>query len=271
MENYVYPTLTEVEKTQIVALCNDYYAKRDLFKYGGRYRNQYASRDCMTKNKDQFLMNCGCFAQMIWMGRSAADFDIENYSPKINKAFDWGYYFNFAIHKACANVKKNPDAQILQEQYYGYQNPTKDNPYTFNCFAKGSGIEDRSFMAAADLAQELYTMGCEIPRRELQVGDLVFHRAPEYTGMPLETQLNFRCISHVAVVIDTNYKDTGYMRVMEVTFWDPTGTISTISLAEDDMNNRMRGGFYENRLVMCARHPHAFGRGGNVPDVITEI
>lgn len=264
-----YPSLTAEEKTQIVGLCNDYYSVKSNFLYGGSYRNQYADQSCIYSNK--FLINCGNFAQFIWMGRSASDFNVSNYTPYITKEFDWGYYFDFTIHKRCYGIYKDQTAQSDSDKYYGYQHPTGSNPYSFNTYDNGSGMTFRTFMSASDLANELFNMGCEIPRSAVEEGDLIFYRGPEYSGMTTETQLNFREISHVAIVIDANYQNTGDIRVMESTFYDPSGNISINSLYETSVDNKLRAGFYDNRIVMCARHPHAFGATGNVPSAITAI
>ena len=263
-----YPSLTDTEKEQIVALCDAYYANRSNFAYGGSYRNQYADASCIQNGK--FLINCGTFAQLIWMGRQASDFDVSNYTSQINKAFNWGYYFDFAIHRAVYGVAKASSGTDAQK-YYGYQSPSGSDPYAFNAYTYNDAMVWRTFMAAADLAEELYNIGCEVPRRAAEVGDLVFYRGPEYGGMTLETQLNFRNISHVGVITDIDYQGSGRMRTTEVTFYDPAGTVSHLSLSEEDANNKLRAGFYENRIVMVARHPHAFGATGNVPDFITTI
>lgn len=129
----------------------------------------------------------------------------------------------------------------------------------------------RYFMAAADLAEELYNIGCEVPRRAAEVGDLVFYRGPEYSGMTLETQLNFRNISHVGVITNIDYLGSGRMRTIEVTSMSDIGTVAYLSLNEEDTNAKTRAGFYENRIVMIARHPHAFGIPTNVPNAITAV
>lgn len=264
-----YPSLTAEEKQQIVDLCNDYFDKRTQFSYGGtRFRNQYVNTDCISNNK--FLINCGVFAQFIWMGREASDFDLSAYTNQIHKAFNWGYYFDFAIHKAIYGLAKASSGTDAQK-YYGYQTPTDVDPYAFNAYTENGAMVWRSFMAAADLAEELYNMGCEVPRRAAEVGDLVFYRGPEYSGMTLETQLNFRNISHVGVITDIDYLGSGRMRTTEVTFRSDLGTVAHLSLNESDNSDKTRAGFYENRIVMIARHPHAFGIPTNVPDFITAI
>ena len=265
-----YPSLTASEKSQIVSLCDNYYSIREVFRYGGtRYRNQYINSGCIVDGK--FVINCGMFAQFIWMGRQASDFNLSNYSNMINKAFNWGYYFDFAIHKAIYGLAKNASATDASAKYYGYQAPGGSDPYAFNAYTQDNNMVWRYFMAAADLAEELYNMGCEVPRRAAEVGDLVFYRGPEYSGMTLETQLNFRNISHVGVITDIDYLGSGRMRTTEVTFRSDMGTVAHLSINENDNSDKTRAGFYENRIVMIARHPHAFGIASNVPEFITEI
>ena len=217
-------------------------------------------------------MNCGNFAQMIWMGRSASDFIADSYTNIINKEFDFGYYFDFAYHKKAYGVFKNPDGRTDSEKYYTFQKPNESNGYSYNTqYAEYSKKQEwRWYMAAADLAYELYNMGCEVPRDELEVGDMIFYRDADYDGMRTETQLNFRNISHVAIVVDTNYDGKGHMRCVECTD-KTTPTIAYCSIAENDMQDALRSVFYEQRIVMIARHPSAFGKGGNVPDKITAI
>lgn len=240
-----YPTLTSTQKAQLKSLCDDYYAIRSNFTYGGNTRDNF-----MTTGSS---LLCGTFAQMIYMGRSASDF-IGTYANVITKAFDWGYYFDFPIAKRCYGVVKPDNSR------YGFSFMANAN-YSFNSFS-GS---NRTFMMAADMAAELYNMGCEIPRSEVQVGDLLFYCDSANNNMSLETQLNFRHISHVAIVYDIDAE--GFVTTIECTLYSPP--IVKTGLKLDDTEARVRAGFYENAIVMCARHPAAYGKGGNVPNAFS--
>ena len=77
---------------------------RNLFIYEGNTRREsYAYprvRPSGTINgcinsKGEYYLNCGMFAQMIWMGRCIEDFIVDEPTDEINTAFDWGYYFDF--------------------------------------------------------------------------------------------------------------------------------------------------------------------------------
>ena len=101
----------------------------------------------------------------------------------------------------------------------------------------------------------------------------MFYRGADDESMPIGTRLNFRTISHVAVVVDTNYNNSGYMRVIESTFQnsDNPNTIAESSVTLANNYDALRACFYDERIVMCARHPYAFRKNKTVPNVITNI
>lgn len=257
-----YPRLSDSEKEQILTLCDDYYNNRDRFSYRGATRDSYAEQSCFktVDGEKYFDLVCSTFAQFIWMGRSISDFNIDNYTPDITKEFNWGYYFKFLLAQRTYGVEKADGTR------YGM---SSDGKYSYNSY--GTSASDQNNMhllTASDMAQELYTFGCEIPRSQLDVGDLVFYRHPTYDDMGLQCQLQFRNISHVAVVIDTNYQNSGYMLTIECLSGEDPCIVKQSVIMEDNQR-ALRSAFYEKRIVMCARHPHAFGKGGNVPSKIT--
>lgn len=257
-----YPRLSDSEKEQILTLCDDYYNNRDRFSYRGATRDSYAGQSCFkTVNGEKYFdLVCSTFAQFIWMGRDIADFNIDNYTPDITKEFNWGYYFEFLLAQRTYGVKK-PDGTR-----YGM---SADGLYSYNSYGTSETSQSNMhLLTASDMAQELYTFGCEIPRSQLDVGDLVFYRHPTYDDMGLQCQLQFRNISHVAVVIDTNYQNSGYMLTIECLSGEDPCIVKQSVIMEDNQR-ALRAAFYEKRIVMCARHPHAFGKGGNVPSKIT--
>lgn len=257
-----YPRLSDNEKEQILTLCDEYYNNRDRFTYFGSTRDSYAGQSCFktVDGEKYFDLVCSTFAQFIWMGRSISDFNIDNYTPDITKEFNWGYYFEFLLAQRTYGVKK-PDGTR-----YGM---SADGLYSYNSYGTSENNQSNMhLLTASDMAQELYTFGFEIPRSQLDVGDLVFYRHPTYDDMGLQCQLQFRNISHVAVVVDTNYQNSGYMLTIEcLSGEDPCIVKQSVIMA--DNQRALRAAFYEKRIVMCARHPHAFGKGGNVPSKIT--
>ena len=271
------PRLSNDMKNSIVGLCEDYFNNRDKFTYNGNsIRDIYSNGSCLSNG--HFYINCGLFAQMIWLGRDVSDFDTSNYSSKITPKFSGGYYFNFPLRKRAYGVVRNTNKD--ETSYYGFTKPNNSyqGSYSYNTQYIGTtentaGQSFRCFAYAADMAWELFNMGCEISRSELEVGDLVFYRGPVYASMGLGAQLNFRNITHVAIVTDINYEGTGFMEVCESTFQteDNPFTIAKYSIAYENDFDALRGAMYEERIVMCARHPKAFGKATTIPTNITKI
>ena len=199
----------------------------------------------------KYILNCGLFAQMIWMGRNIADFTSNMTTPiiTITKAFNWGYYFNFTAAKKAYGVMKD------ESTYYSGNTYTND----------GGGTSFVSFDNAAAMAQELYRKGFEVPYGKVEVGDLIFYRSRSITDNSTDTleQTSFKYITHVAIVYDIT--DDG-PTIIECTnaFTNPIGKSG---LGNDVTRfGNVRGADLENRVVMAARHPAAFGIDCNVPD-----
>ena len=262
------------------------------FRYDGEtVQNDYANSRCWREYtyKDEkihrFAMCCNTFCEAIWMGRDVSDFEGktgDTYSNKITKAFDWGYMFNFNDRKTMAGVaeRNDPNNPKNVTLYYGYNNPNGYNStnYEFSYSVNSvydpaimdSAVESGKFakkqwfsslMTQADIARELYKMGCEIPFEELDVGDLIFTK-PRYTlNSDYDTFRNhmwWKNISHVAIV----YSKAADGRL---TFMDCTNTIYERPLFK--FSESGFGVFYTartmnltNNIVMCARHPAAWGK-----------
>lgn len=256
------PKLTEVQKTQIKNLMTEYLENKGKFVYDGSFRREsyaYAKsvsslnadiQGCMYKGK--YILNCGLFAQMIWLGRKLSDFTT---TPRtsITTDFDWGYYFDFRSSKKAYGIMKT------STKYY--DGNTYENDYG-----------DRKFITfdnAAAMAQELYQLGFEIPYSDIEIGDLVFYRSSNISDGDTDglEQSSFRYITHVGIVYDV--KD--YIPTIIESSSAYTAAIGKCGLNNDVTKfGNMRASGLEQRVVMAARHPGAYGKGGNVPAMFTK-
>lgn len=265
------PCLTAEQKTQIKLLIDDYYGAASKFTYDGTARRQcYAYTtagdisttslgNCMDSSKLYYL-NCGLFAQMIWMGRKISDFGTSP-TTSISKQFDWGYYFDFLLAQNAFNVKKSSG-----ELYGGNSYQNNENTYPI------------SFDNAASMASELFYKGYEISYSQCDIGDLVFYRSESISddNNDVLEQTSFRYITHVGIVYDIvdgtpiiaectsagTYSNgcIGRCGVTKTSYKTSAGTLKTLGSL-----GLTRGAGLTNRIVMCARHPVAFGATGNVP------
>lgn len=295
----LYPSLTQTQKNQLKALMDSYVEKRYTFGYlGANTRNDYAAASTLTfqdtKGNTKIKVNCETFAQIIWMGRKASDYTVTGYSPTIHtdSDFKWGYYFKFALRQA-RGLQYAPDAEDPDKVLWpGFVRPYTDSykgSYSLNSHYDKDVTSDpqrqwpESFAVAGDMAEELARMGCEIPFSELQVGDMLFYRAPSLTdGASDEFQRKqYRHISHAALCY--GFDSSGFPILCESTSsWNDAimltglGADTEALLPEDHSADRWvwtraRAADQALRLVMVARHPAAFGAGGNVPQTITAI
>lgn len=255
------PSLSTSQKTTLKNLMTDYLNQKSLFVYDGSFRREsYAYPSSVSslsgsidgcKYNGQYILNCGLFAQMIWMGRKITDFT-STPSTKINTAFDWGYYFDFTSCRRAYGVMKNSTTY-----------------YTGNTYLNASG--DRAFISfdnAAAMAQELYLKGYEIPYSEVDIGDMVFYRSDHISDGDTDglEQSSFRYITHVGLVY--NLTENG------PTIAECTNAFSS-ALGKSGLGNdvtkfgNVRAAGQEQRVVMAARHPVAWGHKGNVPTNFT--
>lgn len=258
----LYPSLSDFKKQQLKNLMAEYFNNRSKFLYdGGVRRESYAyPREasslggtldgCLWGGK--YVINCGVFAQLIWMGRSLSDYDTP--TTKITTDFDWGYYFNF----------------YAAQRAYGIKRPSDGAYYLANSYTDKNGVKHFvGFDGAATMANELYTMGCEIPYSEVQVGDLVFYRSPSLIDGSIDEleQSVFRYITHVGIVYDI---DPVYGPIIMESTDAFTSAIGRCGMSDTlSQFGRIRGAGQEQRVCMAARHPAAWGKGGNVPTNFT--
>lgn len=282
----LYPELTQQQKDAIRNLAMSYYNNRSAFYYNDVdvTRNTFATNGCYTDEKTKFKLNCSMFAQFIFMGRDINDFKGKNadtYLNKITKAFDFGYYFEFKNRPLYGITKKDAEGNI--SGYYGFRKPhDAEGDYT-SSFSYNSYYAQaserlynqafRSYMDACDMAFELQSMGCEIPRSELQSGDIVFTEST-IVNDDNDSEFvrhGFKNITHVLIVsrIDENGRpvfidctDAANGETMPIT---SCGVYSSYDF------DKLRGAYTEENIVMCARHPVAFGYTSNVPENIERI
>ena len=133
------------------------------------------------------------------------------------------------------------------------------------------------FDGAANMAEELHALGYEVPYSEMEIGDLVFFKSQDISDDfrnkseksnddALVNRL-FRNISHVGIVYDFN---SGYPVIADCTdsYTNPN-VIGRTSMASSSAFARIKASYERNNVVMVARHPAAFGKGGNIPSEFT--
>ena len=276
------PTLTEEQKAELFSLMNKYYNNRSLFGYDwNATRNYYANNRCWNSDWGRFRLCCATFAELVWMGRDIADFngkDGDTYNNSVTTAFGWGYYFRYKDRANIGGVAKRDDSGAITG-YHKFRQPLGTDEYSYSVNTQYAadyvGNSDyphvqsfKGFMMANDMAKELYHMGCEIPFAELEQGDLVF--IGDKWSEPVNEYLfiqntRFRGISHVAMV----YKIVdGVVWLIDSTddeFDTEAGTGLSILLCREnhdsEMSTRSRAIYMLGNVVMCARHPAAWGKG----------
>lgn len=286
MTNYSGYTLTSTQKSALQELMNDYFDANattttgSVFKYDGSiYRENYATKGNYVDgngssgpyepNTDRYYLNCGLFAQMIWMGRKITDFtNYQSGTPtlNINKKFSWGYYFDFLPAQLAYKLTNSSGAYYDSNSYEN---------------ASGTTVATK-FDNAASMAAELHRIGCEIPYGEADIGDLIFYRTDSMVDGNTDQleQTYFRNISHVVIVYD---KDTnGNLVLMECTntYARSLGKCGLLTSGSQTLESgrtltisdlgRARAANLDCRVVMCARHPAANPTfTGNVPSAFT--
>lgn len=181
VNNALYPRLSDKQKAQLQALIDQYMRVRNsLFCYVGSVRREgYAYTDCGSKTYNayntpkypvlrktdssvgsaeyyKYMLNCGLFCQMIWMGRPVRDFltgtteaeqkllgyaegtasssktDALTQCPTItnkitsdfknNDGSCWGYYFGFDLSKQSYGAVKSDGSLYSYNSYFKYDN-----------------------------------------------------------------------------------------------------------------------------------------------------
>lgn len=269
------PKLDEEKRAALVSLMDSYFNNRDQTLYVGDVnRNQYSTAGYAFDGDGKLEHNCSSLAQLVWGGVAASTFigKSATYNGEITKEFDWGYYFKFPMRVA-AGLKNSSGKP------YGYVQP--EPGHTYGSYGNNSYYSEdgdsvynqayKTYMTAADMAVELSLMGFEIPLSEVMEGDLVFFETPRtddnvYDGFE---KSSFKRINHVAMVYNVD-KENGTIMFFEssaayASQMGKSGLTSTAGV------NITRAAQLMTRIVMCARHPAAYGKGGNVPDTFTKI
>lgn len=286
MTNYSGYTLTSAQKAALQELMNEYFDQNatetdgSIFKYEGSiYRENYATKGNFVDGdgssgpydsaSNRYNLNCGLFAQMIWMGRKITDFtNYQSGTPtlNINKKFSWGYYFDFR------------PAQLAYKLTNSY-----GNYYNANSYKNASGTTvATNFDNAASMAAELHRIGCEIPYGEADIGDLIFYRTDSMLDGDKDQleQTYFRNISHVAIVYDKDANGNLVLMECTDTYKKSLGKCGLLASGSQTLESghtlsvsdlgRARAANLDCRVVMCARHPAANPTfTGNVPSKFT--
>ncbi len=281
-EELTYPTLTQTQKNALKTLMDNYFNENNkayaekgkyLFFYKGVTRreayaktgtvaedNANAVNACLTTG-GQYLLNCGLFAQMIWMGRKIEDFTGHLTKPitTINSQFTdpsvKGYYFDFLCARTAQGVIKDDKTK-----------------YSDNTYINSAGTQVfLGFDGAAAMADELYRKGYDIPYSAADVGDILFTRFQYPTDGDTDEfeSTSFRNISHAAMVYDK--KPDGTLVILECTnAYNSALGKAYMTLPDPEpstfpRNSITRGHGLDYKVVMCARHPMAYeGFNANV-------
>lgn len=263
------PIMAYADRLLLKSLADDYLAIRANFVYNGvTTRNDYYNTAGAVEN-GKFKIDCSTFAQLLFMGRDANDFsDPLNYSNGITKAFNWGYYFDFALRDM---AELQPDAN----NYYGFTDPLQNGDYSgsysYNSYYSVNSTLPKKqvfnpFMYANDMAREMERKGYTIDISELQTGDLVFCKAPLRSPNNTFGDIAYKNITHVAMVYEVG---SYYIDFVEV-----FGSSLNITRCGTNFLNeydKTRAAYIYNNIVLCARHPHAWNVAGNVPNNISQI
>ena len=252
------PQLSQKQKNDIKELMTIYFNNKNLFVYDGDTRRESYAYPKVRKSgiegclnsTGKYYLNCGVFAQMIWMGRSIEDFIEEYPTVEINTFFDWGYYFDFLAAQTSYGVMKSGT------KYYN------SNTYLNNGIRKFITYDN-----AAAMAMELYYKGYEIPYSQVDIGDLVFYRTESEIDGDTDNleQTSFRNITHVALVYDIDVDgipliiecSSAYKAAIGKASLSPEFGVSTFGL--------VRGSHLTSRVCMAARHPAAWNVKSNIP------
>lgn len=270
------PELTESQKGEILSLISAYEAeKSNTVYYFNATHNSYASKDLAYDGSGKLRLCCTTFAEMIWGGVSPDTFfdDPSAYAGNIAKAFDWGYFNPYTVRRRAARLANRSGATVTG--LYGFTSPDGEDgtAFAYNTrYAENGELQNSQtwlgFLNAADFASELYINGYEIPASKADVGDLVFYEAAPYSVNALYN-VSFRRIFHVAVI---TAKINGFFEVVEATSADNgNGPLIRRSIFSSDDFCCAKSAFMQNRAVMFARHPSAYGAAGNVPSKFSTI
>ena len=260
------PELSAEQKSAIKSLADDYLDSVANFTYySSATINDYVTRTKAMRN-GKYKICCSLLAELLWMGRSVDDYaSLENYTNEVTKEFDWGYNFAFA-DRPLYGLKP-------QDGYYGFYNQFADEgyagSYSWNSYYSSVSTSlykqaFNPFLYANDMAKEMDRLGYTVPVSELQTGDLIFTQYPAFDPKnDTFDAIAYKHINHVAIVYEKT--DSG-IAIIESTprFTDAIHLSRSTGTDEE----KVRIGYLLNTAVCFARHPAAWGNGGNVPQSI---
>lgn len=271
--------LSDDQRVALRDLARAYQSARANFKYEfSPNRNAYASASTAYAADGRAIINCSLLCQLVWAGISPDTFvgKKASYSGDIVKAFDWGYLFRFFNRRISGAT--NSDGTP-----FNFVKPNADSyegSYSWNSYySEGSTRADKqafkSYMDAADMAQELYMMGCEIPVSEARAGDIVFFRASHLNDGKSDgfQESCFRNIGHCAIVSGLS-TSSGRKLLGFVHSTDYLSDEKPIINTGWDLTSKWDQTYYavlENSICMVARHPSAYGITRAVGDKFTTI
>lgn len=271
-----YPRLSAEQKAQIADLVVAYHNNQSVFTYVFEPgRNIYTDNGCYT-DAGKVMTNCALYAQKLWAGVHPNTFKGKQstFDGTLDKAFDWGIEFLFPNRQAAGVV------HATNKTLFNFTKPREDTyegSYSWNSYyGETSEREDKQifqgYYYACDMAQELYMRGFEIPMSEVDVGDLLFYKAPHmsdtiHDGME---EMAFRNIVHVGIVTNVSRIGDGKIGISHSMPYVSASQPFAYSNGWATSNfDKAYNAFLTNQIVMVARHPAAFGVPSNLGDKFT--
>lgn len=270
------PRLTDEQKKQITNLVTAYHNNISSFVYVNEPgRNIYKDKGCYN-DAGRTITNCALYAMKLWAGVHPNTFKgkKDTYDGTLVKAFNWGYEFLFPNREAYGLVNANTGALF---NFYKPNEDSYEGSYSWNSYyGKNSTREDgqifKGYCYASDMAQELYMRGFEVPMREVDVGDMIFYKAPHpddgiADGME---EMAFRNIGHVGIVTNVSRISEGKIGISHCMDYIGVNTPFSYTNGWGTTNfDKVYNAFLTNNIVMIARHPAAFGVPSNLGDKFT--
>lgn len=270
------PRLTDEQKKQLTNLVTAYHNNMSVFTYVNEPgRNIYKDNGCYNAN-GRVITNCSNYVQKLWAGVHPNTFKgkQDTYDGTLEKAFDWGCEFLFPNRQAHGLTNANTGA------LFNFVKPNEDNyegSYSWNSYyGPKSEREDgqilKGYCFASDMAQEMYMRGFEVPMREVDVGDIIFFKAPHSDDNIADgmEEMAFRNIGHVGIVTNVSRISEGKIGFSHSMDYIGANTPFSYSTGWGTTNwDKVYNAFLTNNIVMIARHPAAFGVPSNLGDKFT--
>lgn len=284
------PTLTKEQQDQIFDLAYNQWYKQTMggdsqfMYYGNINRNKYAYPTIYRKNGEEYrvTISCNCWAMLVWAGIKPETFpkNKDEYTAKIEKAFDWGHWFRFPFLylRDTARYKDDP------EKPYGFVQPDENSlegsySYTSYYNPNSSNKYKQSFpsmMNGDHMALELRLTGFEVPISEAAVGDMVFFGARDLNdGSDDEREEHdFLNITHCGIIYAFD-EVSGLPKIIDCTNVNGVNKPIVLTKAEEDeplvLWFKARAYDLYKRIVMVARHPAALGKQNPVPEYFYDM